>query len=128
MSERQVSPKEGEGLSRDERLRHRADYLRCYRQGRRQQGSLAVLYYSPNQLRHARIGVTTGRKVGGSVVRHRLRRRTKEIYRRWGDRRKLPALDLVVHWKPEAAEVDFAELERELLGLLGRLVRGQGAR
>jgi ribonuclease P protein component len=102
----------------EERLRRRADYLRAYRTGRRRHGAMAILYFVPNQLGHPRIGITASRKVGPAVVRHRIRRRIKEIYRRWKDRGNLPALDLVVHLKPEARESDFAALQGELLRLL----------
>jgi ribonuclease P protein component len=108
----------GQRLLARERLRRRADYLRCYRTGRRRHGSLAILYFVPNQLGHPRLGITASRKVGKAVVRHRLKRRIKEIYRRWKDRGQLPALDLIIHLKPEAGGSDFPALRSELLRLL----------
>jgi len=108
----------GQRLLARERLRLRADYLRCYRTGRRRHGSLAILYFVPNQLGHPRLGITASRKVGKAVVRHRLKRRIKEIYRRWKDRGQLPALDLIIHLKPEAGGSDFPALRSELLRLL----------
>ena len=110
-----------ERLLPEERLRRRADYLRCYRTGRRRHGSLAIVYFVPNQLGHPRLGITASRKVGNAVVRHLIKRRIKEVYRRWQDRGKLPALDLVVHLKPEAGKSDFPGLRSELLRLLGGL-------
>jgi ribonuclease P protein component len=107
----------------EERLRRRTDYLRCYRTGRRRQGALAIVYFVPNQLGHPRLGITASRKVGKAVVRQRLKRRIREIYRRWQDRSELPALDLVVHLKPEAGRSDFPGLEAELLRLLSGLLR-----
>ena len=111
----------GERLPSRERLQRRTDYLRCYRTGRRRQGSLAIIYFAPNQLGHPRIGITASRKVGKSVERHRLKRRIKEIYRRWQDRGQLPALDVVVHLKPEAGGSDFLALRAELLRLFSGL-------
>ena len=111
----------GERLPPESRLRRRADYLRCYRTGRRRHGSLALVYFVPNQLGHPRIGITASRKVGNAVVRHRIKRRIKEVYRRWQDRGQLPALDLVIHLKPEAGKSDFPGLRSELLRLLGGL-------
>ncbi|HET9209384.1 MAG TPA: ribonuclease P protein component [Thermoanaerobaculia bacterium] len=111
----------GERLTSEERLRRRTDYLRCYRTGRRRHGPLAILYFVPNQLGHPRLGITASRKVGKAVVRHRLKRRIKEVYRRWQDRGRLPALDLVIHLKPEAGKSDFPALRAELLRLLGGL-------
>lgn len=126
--ERSVPPAAGgcpksERLTRDERLRRRREYLRCYRQGRRRHGSLAVLYFVPNGLRHPRIGITASRKVGKSVARQRLKRRIKEIYRRCKERPRLPPMDLVVHLKPAAANAGYRELEVELLRLLRGLPR-----
>jgi ribonuclease P protein component len=64
------------------------------------------------------MGITVTRKVGGAVVRHRVKRRVREIYRRWEHRRRLPALDLVVHAKRQAGEADFEALRSEMIGLL----------
>jgi ribonuclease P protein component len=104
-----------EGFPRHERLLRSSDFLRCYRQGRRRQGRLVALHYVPNGLAHPRLGITVSRKVGSSVVRHRVKRRLREIYRRWSGRRSLPPLDLVVHVYPAAATADFASLRGELL-------------
>lgn len=114
-----------ERLARVQRLRRREDYQRCYRQGRRRHGALATLYFVPNELSHPRVGITVSRKVGKSVVRHRLKRRIKEVYRRWEERGRLPALDVVVHLKPAAANSDFPSLRKELLRLLRGLMRGE---
>lgn len=113
----------GQRLPSEERLRRRADYLLCYRTGRRRHGALAILYFVANQVGHPRIGITASRKVGNAVVRHKLKRRVKEIYRRWQERGKLPALDLVVHLKPEAGGADFRSFRAELLRLLSGVVQ-----
>jgi len=110
-----------------ERLRRRADYLRCYRTGRRRHGEVAILYFAPNPLGHPRLGITASRKVGDAVARHRIKRRIKEIYRRWQERTSLPSMDLVVHLKPEARGVEWGALRAETLSLLSGLVRrGEG--
>jgi ribonuclease P protein component len=115
-----------ERLSSEQKVRRRADYLRCYRTGRRRQGSLALLYFVPNQLEGPRLGITASRKVGNAVIRHRLKRRINEIYRRWQDRSQLPPLDLVVHLKPEAGKSDFPALRTEVLRLLSGLRERRG--
>jgi ribonuclease P protein component len=117
-----------EGLARGEKVRRRAEFLRCYREGRRRGGRLATLFFVPNALSHPRLGITASRKVGGAVVRQRLKRRVREIYRRWQQRSRLPALDLVFNLKPAAAQADFAELRRELERQLGSVLPGGGAR
>ena len=77
----------------------------------------------PNRLPGPRLGTTVSRKVGGAVTRNRVRRRIKEIYRRWKGREELPALDLVVHAKPQAGGADFTRLSRELESHLRRASR-----
>jgi ribonuclease P protein component len=115
-----VTPLAGERLRRGERVRRRGDYLRAYRRGRRRSGALVMLHFVPNQDGAARLGVTVSRKVGNSVVRHRLKRRIVEVFRRAPGRAELPAWDFVVHVKPEAAAADFAALRHEI----DRLLRG----
>lgn len=116
------SSSKGEGLGREQRLRRRADYLRCYRQGRKRHGSLASLHFHPNEIREARLGITASRKVGKAVVRHKVKRRIRDIFRRWPQRNSLPALDIVVHLKPIAGTSDFSSLRQEVERLLARLV------
>lgn len=111
----------GEALQPLGRLRRREDYLACYRRGRRLAGTFLMLYSRPNDTSSPRLGITASRKVGGAVVRNRLRRRVREVYRRWPGRDRLPSLDLVVHLQPAAAGTDFAALRSELEHRLDRL-------
>jgi len=74
------------------------------------------------------VGIVVSRKVGKAVTRNRVRRRIREILRRL----HLPAADLMVIAKPEAAEADYATLARDLLraldksGLLDAASRNNG--
>ena len=128
MSDRPAPPARSEALSPEERLRHRREFLNCYRKGRRRHGSLLILYALPNASAHPRLGITASRKVGGAVLRHRLKRRIREVYRRWSGRSGLPAMDLVVHVKPAAKESDFPALRNDLERLLGSLRRRPAGR
>ena len=111
-----------ERLSRSERLRRSTDYQRCYRQGRRRHSQLAVLHFVPNELGHPRLGITASRKVGNAVVRSRVKRRTREIFRRWSERKKLPAVDLVVNLRPVVATASFEEMRMELERMMRSLL------
>jgi ribonuclease P protein component len=124
VSEPQAPAAAGERLRPQERLRRRGDYLRCYRQGRRRQGKLLALYFAPNRLALPRLGITASRKVGKAVTRQRLKRRVREIYRRWNGRPNLPAVDLVVHLHPAAGTATFEGLRAELTQLLAGVPAG----
>ena len=106
-----------------EKLRRESEYRRCYRQGRRRHGALVSLYFADNPEGETRFGITVGRKVGKAVVRQRLKRRVREIVRRWPERRELPAMDIVIHLKPAASTSEFQDLQRELQRLLSSLKR-----
>jgi ribonuclease P protein component len=76
----------------------------------------------PNGLTHARVGFTVSSKVGNAVVRNRVRRRLRELYRK--RRQALPkGLDVVVIAKRAAAEADSAQLGAELEQLAHGLAR-----
>jgi ribonuclease P protein component len=122
MADRRAWAPEGETRPRRERLQRRTDFLRCYRRGRRRRGAHLILYAHPNELGHPRLGITASRKVGKAVVRNRVKRRVREIYRRWSERSRLPSLDLVVHVQPTARASGFAELTAELTTLLASLL------
>ncbi len=77
-----------------------------------------LLYSIPNDIGIPRLGLTASGKVGNAVVRHRLKRWARETYRRWHGRHRLAALDLVVHFKPDAARAAFDLFRTELERLL----------
>jgi ribonuclease P protein component len=77
-----------------------------------------ILYAVANEVRQPRLGITVSRKVGNSVVRHLVKRRIREIYRRWSDRSDLPSMDYLVHAKPGVGSASFQDLSMELTRLL----------
>ena len=110
-----------ETFRRDDRIRKRVDYQRCYREGSRHFAPLVTVHVHPSPAGGPRLGITATRRVGGSVVRQRLRRRTREIFRRWEGRADLPEVDIVVHLRPAAAEASFEQLRDQIEKLLRRV-------
>ena len=106
-----------ERLPRAARVRHRKDYLAIQNGGRRVAGPNLLLFALSGG---GRIGITVSRKVGGAVLRNRVKRWIRECYRR--RRPDFPAdLDLVVVARPGAASTSQAVVCKELASLARRL-------
>ena len=52
-----------------------------YKRGKSYGNRLLVLYYVENTFEYNRLGITVSKKIGNSVVRHRVKRLIKESYR-----------------------------------------------
>ena len=106
-----------ESFGRDRRILRRAEYLETYSTGRRHAGRWLVFVVRSAAGPVGRLGVTITKKTGSSVVRNRLRRRIRELYRRSGLRES--PLDVVVNVRPGAEGTVFRELARDF-GVLSR--------
>ena len=101
------------------RLLRRSEFRRVYDEGQRRSASLCTVFVRPNGLPQSRLGVTTPGRLGKAVLRNRLRRRLREVFRR--QRAKLPGgWDILVNPRLPVATVPFRSLEGELLRLFPR--------
>ena len=78
--------------------------------------SLLVLYARPNRSECNRIGITVSKKLGHAVVRNRVRRRLREIYRIHEDM-FAPGWDIVVVARSRCVDASFQSLEKAYLSL-----------
>jgi ribonuclease P protein component len=113
-------------LRRARRLRVRADFERVFRGGRRQVGRLFVMVGKANGAEEHRLGIATGRRVGGAVARSRARRLVRESFRRL-DTTGEPGHDLVIVARAELATNSQAEVDREFTEGLRCLLRRRRA-
>ena len=95
-------------------------FRRLYTKGKSSVQPAVVLYCRKNGSGRNRLGLTTGTKVGKAVVRNRVRRRLREIYRLHEGKFR-QGWDLVVVARSCAAEAAYGELEKQLLRAAGRL-------
>ena len=94
-------------------------FRRLYHRGNSAANRYLVFYCRPNGSKQSRLGFTVSTKLGHAVVRNRVRRRLREIYR-LHEAELLPGYDIVIVARSRAMEADFAELTRAFLTLAGR--------
>jgi len=113
-----------EALPKQYRLAKRREFVHVYETGRKQFSRYAVLFFVANGLPHSRIGITATKKSGKANVRNRLKRWTREVYRRQREPLDIDAqsLDIVINVKPNAADTSFQDYSRELTRALERVV------
>lgn len=81
-----------------------------------QANSLLVLYARPNRTGGNRVGITASKKLGKAVVRNRVRRRLREVYR-LNEERFAPGWDIVVVARSRCISADFKKLTGAYLSL-----------
>lgn len=102
------------------RLQKNEDFRRVYRCGQSLANRFLVLYSLENGLPDSRLGISVSKKVGNSVVRHRVKRQIREAYRLGEE--KIPAgLDFVVIARTSAAGKGYAEIADALFNLLRKM-------
>lgn len=98
------------------RILRRMEFRRVYEEGQRRSASLCTIFYRPNGLPETRLGITVPSRVGGAVLRNRIKRRVREVFRR--NRLALPGgWDIVINPRTQAAEIAYPVLQKELLRL-----------
>jgi ribonuclease P protein component len=123
-----VEAARSEALPKEKRLTKRREFVRVYDTGRKLFSRYSVLFFAANDLPHSRIGITATKKLGKANVRNRLKRWTREVYRRQREPLGIDrqALDIVVNVKPNAADASFQDYSRDLSRVLGRVAAGAG--
>lgn len=90
-------------------------FQRLYRTSGCSNGYL-VLYARPNRLHKNRVGVTVSKKLGKAVVRNRVRRRLREVYRLNEDK-FTSGWDIVVVARSRCVGAEFEKLTQSYLSL-----------
>ena len=90
------------------------EFRRIYRKGKSAVSPQLVIYCQRNR----RVSVST--KLGGAVVRNRVRRRIREIYR-LNKPKMVPGYDIIVVARVRAVETGYQKLESTYLRLLRQL-------
>ena len=100
----------------------------AYKHGESYVNRFLVLYVLKSKFSTPKVGFSVGKKVGGSVIRNRTKRRLKEAFRREFTRVE-KGYNYVVVARTASAERTYDELRRALLALLeeaGKLKGSEG--
>ena len=99
-----------------ESLRKNQQFQFVYKNGKSYANKYLIMYIKENGLGINRLGISVSKKVGNSVVRHRVTRLVRESYR-LHESIFNSGLDIVVVARPSAATVGYEEVESALLHL-----------
>ena len=97
-------------------LRNNREFQMVYNEGNSKANRYLVLYYRKNDLEYNRLGISVSKKVGNSVVRHRVTRLIRESYR-LHEMEFETGLDIVVVARPQAKDRTYQEIESALMHL-----------
>ena len=98
------------------KLGKNTEFQKVYKTGKSKANKYLVMYIKENGLERNRIGISVSKKVGNSVVRHRVTRLIRESYR-LHESVFNSGLDIVVVARSAAAQADFEKIESALLHL-----------
>ncbi len=102
------------------RIVRSSDYKAMYKAGRKIPSKRFVLFGRINAIGHSRLGMTVSRKIGGAVVRNRVKRLFREIFRR--SLGKIPnQFDILVNAKSGCVGAKYAELRDEFVDTVQKL-------
>ncbi len=99
-----------------ESLKKNRDFQIVYQEGRSYANKYLVMYIKENNIGKNRLGISVSKKVGNSIVRHRLTRLVRESYRLQEDHFRC-GLDIVVIVRVGAKGKKYQDIERALLHL-----------
>ena len=96
------------------------DFRRVYAKGKSAATPRMVLYVKKNGRPYSRLGITVSTKLGKAVVRNKIKRRFREIYRLNEDS-LLCGQDIILVGRMKSTTAEYAELYRDFLYLAEKL-------
>ena len=102
-----------------ESLKKNKEFQTVYKKGKSYGNKYLVMYLLANDLEKNRIGISVSKKVGNSIIRHRLTRLIRESYRLQEEKFQC-GYDIVIVARTTSKDRTFEEIESALLHL-GRL-------
>ncbi len=108
-----------ESFPKQERVTQRREYLYVYRNAKKTVGPAFICYVLRRQGLGRKFGMAVSKKVGGAVVRNRVKRYLREIYRAHRTR-LVDDVTIVMNARPAAASLGYHECEKAIGQLFRR--------
>ena len=99
-------------------VKKNSEFQKVYKSGTSYANRQLVMYVREAEHPDTRIGISVSKKVGNSVVRHRVTRLIREIFRLHREYTD-SGLDIIVVARPAARDSDFKKLESAYVHLCG---------
>ncbi|MBQ1993809.1 MAG: ribonuclease P protein component [Lachnospiraceae bacterium] len=97
-------------------IKNNFEFLNVYHRGKSYANRYLVMYITQNQMSENRYGITVSKKVGNSVVRHRVTRLIRESIR-LNEEQFARGYDIVVVARNTAKDKKYQDIESALLHL-----------
>ena len=104
-------------MKKFESLKKNRDFQSVYRRGKSRVNRSFVMMVRSNDLAFNRYGISVSKKVGNSVVRHRITRVVREVIR-LHQQDVLPGHDIVIIARSQVSGCHYSDCERDVLHLL----------
>lgn len=106
-------------LKRINRLRKRYQFQYIYRSGKFVSEKAVTLHYASSKNKDIKVGFAVTKKIGHAILRNKIRRRLREIVRKY-----LPNLkqnyNIIIVAKEQIVQTQFNDLELQIVNLLKR--------
>ena len=100
-------------------IKNNRNFVKVYHNGKSYANKYLVMYVLPNGTEQNKFGITVSKKVGNSVVRHRVTRLIRESIR-LNEKKKKKGFDIILIARNTAKGKKYSEIESAVLHL-GRL-------
>ena len=100
-----------------ESIKKNSDFQLVFKKGKSKANKYFVMYVLKNETDKNFLGISVSKKVGNSVIRHKVKRLLKESYRLHEDMFN-SGLNIVIIARKGSDELDFYQTEKSLMHLM----------
>lgn len=106
-------------MRKEARITSNKDFKEVYSQGKSVANKDLVLFFLKKESSRTRIGISVSRKIGPAVVRNRIRRLIREVFRR-NETEIKEGYDIVIIARQPIKEKSFHDVEKTSIDILLR--------